>query len=453
METDPSVDDVRRQLREFADGAPVEDLLPGTYRKAQSRHRARRVGSACVAVSVVMSGVYVAGQARSANQTPLLPSGDRTRITQTGPPYPSTGPATAAALASGHWTRMAPAPVTARSGAASAWTGRELLVWGGANDAEFGDGAAYDPATDNWRQLPPAPLSARTAVASVWTGTQWFLWGGQQGAHVLGDGALYDPATNRWTPLSGGPLGARGGATAVWDGHEVLLFGGWGDARAALTAADGAGYDPTAGKWRQVLPAPMPEHTAVYVEAVAAGPDVYVWAQWANTLGGGIVNGTTALRFDTKAWQWHAVEASTPIAVSSPLWTGRELLLPAQGPFFTHRHPAPMNVVGYRRTPDATAFTALPHGPVDDCNPTTTWTGAALIAGPVGCSDDGPPGAVVKPGDIAAWDPQTNRWSPLAKAPDSGGDIVVWTGDRLLDWGSAHPTGGALHEVGLVLRG
>ena len=38
---------------------------------------------------------------------------------------------TAAALAKDHWSVLPPAPIAVRSGAASAWTGRQLLIWGG----------------------------------------------------------------------------------------------------------------------------------------------------------------------------------------------------------------------------------------------------------------------------------------------------------------------------------
>jgi hypothetical protein len=51
---------------------------------------------------------------------------------------------------------------------ASAWTGSELLVWGGWSGTcgyEFaeafpGDGAAYDPATDSWRMPSEALLQS-----------------------------------------------------------------------------------------------------------------------------------------------------------------------------------------------------------------------------------------------------------------------------------------------------
>ena len=74
------------------------------------------------------------------------------------------------------WEPLPPSPLEGRSGSAFAWTGRELLIWGGwdggfRNPPYFGDGAAYDPIARTWRMLPAAPIEARTAF-SVWTGEE-----------------------------------------------------------------------------------------------------------------------------------------------------------------------------------------------------------------------------------------------------------------------------------------
>lgn len=52
--------------------------------------------------------------------------------------------------ATGTWTELAPPPLAHRVAAAVAWTGNELLVWGGASTGGFGgpsfaDGAAFHP--------------------------------------------------------------------------------------------------------------------------------------------------------------------------------------------------------------------------------------------------------------------------------------------------------------------
>ena len=85
----------------------------------------------------------------------------------------------------GSWRRIATPPIPPAGGMAAAWTGRQLVVWGGqAADGQepAGDGAAYDPAADRWEELPPAPIAARFGASAVWTGREVLFWGGQGGA-------------------------------------------------------------------------------------------------------------------------------------------------------------------------------------------------------------------------------------------------------------------------------
>jgi hypothetical protein len=97
-----------------------------------------------------------------------------------------------------------------------AWTGRELLIWGGRGGAvtptePFGsflvDGALYDPGKRTWRAVAPAPVPARPFINPVWTGTRLVV--------VADDLASwsYDPASNRWGPRLPPPADSCGGAT------------------------------------------------------------------------------------------------------------------------------------------------------------------------------------------------------------------------------------------------
>ncbi len=45
------------------------------------------------------------------------------------------------------------------------------------------------------------------------------------------------------------------------------------------------------------------------------------------------------------------------------------------------------------------------------------------------------PGPSVLQGQAAAWDPSTGAWTRLPAAPLYGGDVTVWDGDGLLEWG------------------
>lgn len=155
----------------------------------------------------------------------------------------------------GTWSEMAPAPISPRSDAAAAWTGSEFLVWGGAIEGPCcGAGAAYDPATGTWRVLPEAPVGARVPL-SVWTGDELIVWGtgARTSPDPQRDGAAYDPASNSWRPIAEGPIGLTD-AVAVWTGREMVVFGAelHGGNRAVTETAIGAAYDPATDSWRRL---------------------------------------------------------------------------------------------------------------------------------------------------------------------------------------------------------
>jgi hypothetical protein len=155
------------------------------------------------------------------------------------------------------WTDLPPAPLSARAYPASAWTGAELLVWGGlANEASggLGDGAAYNPARRSWRTLPAAPISPR-APLGVWTGEELIVWGtAVRTGSPPRDGAAYRPATNTWRRIADAPI-ELSDAVAVWTGHEMIVFGAElspADNSPATPTAIGAAYDPAADTWRRL---------------------------------------------------------------------------------------------------------------------------------------------------------------------------------------------------------
>jgi N-acetylneuraminic acid mutarotase len=164
-----------------------------------------------------------------------------------------------------------------RDGMVVVGTGKELLLWAGADEAWDSskpatgihrDGAAYNPVTDRWRPIPDAPVPARMASAGVWTGHRMIVWGGfgadgptgtgDRGA--LGKGAAYDPTTDTWTALPASPLKARWGHEMVWTGREVLVWGGFvaysPTDPSAQYPRDGAAYDPVTRSWRRMPAAP-----------------------------------------------------------------------------------------------------------------------------------------------------------------------------------------------------
>ena len=156
---------------------------------------------------------------------------------------------------SSKWEDLRDSPLSARTHPASVWTGRELLAWGGWDGQRdfFGDGAAYDPETDRWRELPPAPITAR-APLSVWTGNEFLVWGTRIRVNdPPTDGAIYDPVADSWRPMARSPV-AITDASVVWTGREMIVFGAWLDRgnHARSDVAIGAAYDPVQDSWRRL---------------------------------------------------------------------------------------------------------------------------------------------------------------------------------------------------------
>ena len=172
---------------------------------------------------------------------------------------------------------LPPAPISGRDGPASVWTGTEFIIWGGdeiasgdARDVE--DGAAFDPLTGSWRVLARAPIKARLSPVAAWTGKEMIVWGGTIGSTAVGDGAAYNPATDSWRTIADSPLEPAVDSGSVWTGTEMLIVGGVSpDAeRGQVRSRSGAAYSPATDSWRSISPAPLPL-TMPYAQMVWTG--------------------------------------------------------------------------------------------------------------------------------------------------------------------------------------
>ena len=176
------------------------------------------------------------------------------------------------------WDELAATPLSPRAYAAAAWTGEELLIWGGTDGRQerfFDDGAAYDPETDSWRVLPEAPIRAR-APLSVWTGRELIVWGTAVRIRDRPrDGAAYDPRANTWRTIPEAPIELTD-ATAVWTGRELIVFGAalHGGNFPETRTAIGAAYDPERNTWRR-----LPDSTLSPQASTAAwtGTELVAW--------------------------------------------------------------------------------------------------------------------------------------------------------------------------------
>jgi len=298
-------------------------------------------------------------------------------------------------LAAGRFVAVAAAGAPApRFLHTAVWTGNQVLIWGGAGcgGASCGDGAAYDPAGDRWTALAaagaPAPRGWHTAV---FTGDEMIVWGGEDSRTrgLYGDGARYDTARAAWMPMAtqGAPAPRRY-HTAIWSGTEMLIWGGDRSATSDDGLGDGATYSPAGDRWRALSPAGAPAarwaHTAIWT-----GRQMIVWGG----LGCGRDSGNepmlcgTGGAYDPAADKWTALAmdgAPSPRAGHAAVWTGQQMII---------------------------------------------WGGAATRCG------DGSSGAC---SDGAAYDPATDRWTPLTSAGKPAGRsglAAVWTGDAMFLWG------------------
>jgi N-acetylneuraminic acid mutarotase len=224
-------------------------------------------------------------------------------------------------------TSMASGVPTPRMNPAAAWTGTEMLVWGGTTgNIDFRSGSRYNPASNTWTAIPTtnAP-SARHDESSVWTGSELIVWGGQdQALTPFNDGGRYNPATNTWTPTSLGANvpDARYAHSAAWSGSEMLVWGG-ADINGVL--ATGGRYTPTTDSWAATstganLPAARRSHTGVWT-----GTAMTVWGGF----DGSELNTGARYNPGTDSWSPTSTSPDVPTARQShtAVWTGEEMVV------------------------------------------------------------------------------------------------------------------------------
>jgi hypothetical protein len=416
------------------------------------RHRRRRAtlsvaATVCVVVVVVVSVTFMT-HSRVHHQAMATPNA-----------LPTMGSVTAGSLAHYRWSLLPTAPIESRTSAVGLWTGTQMVIWGGASgrDGEVlhADGATYDPSTRTWSNLPPGPLSARAQAASVWTGKSVFIWGGNVGPDVTvaTDGALYTPADRSWTRVPPAPVTDYGEVRAFWTGTVVVLLSTPAWAGKGADRVNAQSYDPASELWTKLPDLRLPAgHAADGVVDVGAGGRIYLWSMWSLNTPTGPGSFTTSagidsytFEVDSRRWVANALALPDRMASSTPLWNGRDLLLPATFLWLGAGvgGPVPTNVSGVVVDPATSSTRPIVHGPVDDLNAQYLWTGAALLAFNTGTETSDAHGHVY-PGEAAAWDPATNAWSRLPNAPLAANEpVAVWTGKALLIWGQLFtPTSG-----------
>ncbi|HEV2757403.1 MAG TPA: hypothetical protein VG318_16680 [Actinomycetota bacterium] len=354
----------------------------------------------------------------------LVAAGAVTVVREATPARVTTRPAAGPSLS---WTPIAESPLAPRSTPASAWTGRELIVWGGTpsgGDGSLLDGASYDVTAGEWTKLPRSPLRTSLGRTAIWTGTEMILWGGEvgDGSHDAPDtGAAYDPATRKWRRLPQAPYWSLASHVAVWTGTEMIVWGGvTPDADAA------AAYDPATNRWRSLPAGPMGgRHGAA---GVWADDRLIVWGGRSEDRSA--LEGPEAAAYDPAAGAWTAISDSPlgNVDVVVTAWTGTEMIVaggfsktevPRGGAAYD---PAAGTWREIADVPVAAGRDGAPI-PLTDLHTTGRWTGEHAV--------------FVTPDGVVGYSPEDDEWTTF-DAPEAAhvaGATTAWTGDALIVWG------------------
>ncbi|MEY2463957.1 MAG: hypothetical protein QOH64_2095 [Acidimicrobiaceae bacterium] len=435
--------DLTASLQALADSVGERKALDTQWiaaRGRQIRRRRRRSLTAALAALAIIAGVTVwpRGTDRPVSVTTAV----------TAPPM------TVAELASAQWTQLPPSPLGPRDGSAVVWTGAELIVWGGQPSENpygppVGDGAAYTPTTRSWRVLPDTPLTPRIGTTSVWTGTEMVVWGGAEAndsTATVNDGAAFNPITNTWRRLAPSPLTPRAYAQGTWTGHELVILS---------NTADGARYDPSIDQWQPLPPLPNADaHPSGQLVAVWAGDRLVVANEWGafNQISSTTSSGSWGIDFlilDPTTNTWNTVPPSdtAPFGITQLVWTGTGVVAPtAQMWCSSASCPATLFPPGAQLDLATERWRPMSGGPVDDGSGTSVWTGGALLhvaSASIGGERQ------IRPGDSALWDPATDTWTAIARAPLAPNMAAMfWTGHEVLVWGDLYEPSSQTSTVG-----
>jgi N-acetylneuraminic acid mutarotase len=319
-------------------------------------------------------------------------------------------------------TSTANAP-SARAFQKAVWTGSEMIVWGGQDDANlFNTGGKYSPSTDSWTPTTTANApSARSGHTAVWTGSEMIIWGG----NADNTGGKYNPATNSWiaTSIANAPTG-RGNHTAVWTGSEMIVWGGV-DAFGSVLRSGGK-YNPNTNSWSPTTitqaPAARTFHTSIWT-----GSEMMVWGGW----DGGSRFFNSGGRYNPETNSWTPTDTSgAPVGRSkhTAVWTGSEMII-----WGGEDENVILLNTGGRYNPSTNGWTATTtaNAPTAREFHREVWTNNQMIIwGGLGESGVINSGGRYTP-DMDIWTPTSATESPSAREFHT----AVWTGTEMIVWG------------------
>jgi N-acetylneuraminic acid mutarotase len=220
------------------------------------------------------------------------------------------------------WHRIAPLPVSPEQTMSAFWTGQQVLLFSGDTHT-----FSYDPLANTWTTRPGMPGGLRSGASLAWTGTQLLVWGGVQGQTSVADGWRYDPHAGVWTRMAPAPAGAFDAASA-WTGDQFLVWGGkttTDDEQTSALHTGGYSYDPDTNAWA-TLPA-APYATLVGATATWTGDAFLVWGR--GVLTGQAKGPARGAAYDPISASWHVLDTASDVAGpgAKAFWTGDSMLV------------------------------------------------------------------------------------------------------------------------------
>jgi N-acetylneuraminic acid mutarotase len=324
-------------------------------------------------------------------------------------------------------TNTSSAP-SARFDHTAVWANSEMIVWGGADTGQsFRNGGRYQPSTNTWGSvtMTDAP-TARNDHTAVWTGSEMIVWGGNAPAEsgLSNTGGRYTPSPTGGSWIATTPTNAplqRAQHSAVWTGSEMIVWGG--NIFGGQVTNTGGRFNPSgADTWLPTstssAPLPRNQHTAVWT-----GTEMIVWGGLETDL---LQLSSSGGRYRPASNSWlsvSAVNAPTPRAGHTAVWTGTEMIIWGGGDAF-------LTNTGARYNPSTNSWAPMTatNAPLPREGHTAIWTGSEMLVW------GGHPSSNLG----HAYNPSTDRWRMITTidAPTARTDhTAVWTGTRMIVWG------------------
>jgi N-acetylneuraminic acid mutarotase len=264
--------------------------------------------------------------------------------------------------------------------------------------------AATDPLgsiPQGWTPLP-SPPATRPGASDVWTGQELLTWGGANGKSddysPSAEGYAFDPAAGSWTSLPPAPIPGKY-ALATWAGTEIVFLGVGVD----RTPWQAEAFDLATRTWRVLPTPPIPPRTGEVVQWT--GSEVIVWG------GGdpGEASNLDGAAYDPSTDTWRSI-ADAPFGLNQAdgMWTGTHMAV--FGALLDGRNIADTkHSVGESYDPSTDSWQTLAPSALSPQATAAVWLDGRMVAFDYGWK-------------AASYDPATDSWDPLGDLDFQSGE-------------------------------